>query len=949
MGQHQKQTAAEQQISSLGRILQSLREEDNVEALIETTISYIKEQFEYSLIWIALYDRLEHILFGKDGFTPGGDSTFLRQRLVLSPGDLLEQVVIEQRPLGVADLRAEHRAEEWQDLATKYGIQGTIILPIRHRDRCLGVLLLGSQRWGFSQIAEEKARLGIVLGELGIRLCHQEMELQHKQTKRLEEPLLRLLENVQTQSKLQQKLETVTHSTHEFVSPGRTNIYWFEPEGRYFWRRTSSQFLKTNLHVDKQAGGITALELSDFYYALAANQLVWIGEARSSLKSNFTLSVLQKLSVRSILAAPIICQKNLLGFLAVEAKEPRIWTENDKNYLKAAAGLISLTSPNESVEKGIKQIQSSAELNALIAQAIYSDNDVEKVLRNCGEKVVEKFGTVGFLLLQYDAEQNNYQILYQSQPQNRRGLTWTLDALKQVDWELLRQAETSVAIENLESDLRFYNWSTTLLKQGVRSLLIGNCTPGKSPSAVLVITSETNRAWTTQEKEILWGVSQQIGVVVRQWQLQTSKEQQQQILQSFQECLRNLEAAQSNENNTTNTEENYLERTALEQIAKVLDCPLAILLAWMPGQLYAQIIPGVIANNRFGIKLDSGIPILAEALIQWGLENEGVLTLKVENLPEQTRKWFHGVDIGQILVLALRTSADFQVTGVVVLADHQQRQWSEQSLNATETLVCQLAWSRRWIQVTKYLSSRTDKLQQLNWFKYRRLEEIHRTTTQLLKQLHDLGIPREELSQMRYQQLLRQLDQTTITMNALLKNENWELRFATENMPIASLLKRSLERVDNLLKQQKLWVGVHGLGQEEQDSSESNYSALPQSTLMISGDIAKIELVIYELLLWAGYRSNSGGRIDIWCRRLDEQALEVSITDNGAIDPLMLAELHEENPVDILAVSILKQLPALHLVICQRIINAMKGELSFYQLPDGRVVSRLLLQLAKSK
>ena len=79
MGQPQKPIAAEQQILALGHVLQSLREEDDVEVLIETTISYIQEQFNYSLIWIALYDRLKHTLFGKGGITPDGDTKFFTQ------------------------------------------------------------------------------------------------------------------------------------------------------------------------------------------------------------------------------------------------------------------------------------------------------------------------------------------------------------------------------------------------------------------------------------------------------------------------------------------------------------------------------------------------------------------------------------------------------------------------------------------------------------------------------------------------------------------------------------------------------------------------------------------------------------------------------------------------------------------------------------------------------
>mgnify|MGYP001803343661 FL=1 len=243
MRQHQKFTAAEQQIFSLGRILQILREEDNAEVLIEKTISYLKEQFDYSLIWIAFYDRLNHILFGKGGATPDSshENTYLHQRVVLSPGDLLEQVVIQQRPMGVADLRMEKRAEGWQEIATKFDIQGTIMLPIRHKDRCLGILMLGSKRWGYLIGSEARSQIMIVVGELAAALFRLEADLQHKQAKRPDEVLLRLLEKLRTLATLEQRLEAVVSATHKFIVPTRTNVYWFDPQERYFWRRISTQ------------------------------------------------------------------------------------------------------------------------------------------------------------------------------------------------------------------------------------------------------------------------------------------------------------------------------------------------------------------------------------------------------------------------------------------------------------------------------------------------------------------------------------------------------------------------------------------------------------------------------------------------------------------------------------------------------------------------------------
>ncbi|PLZ27595.1 GAF domain-containing protein [Fischerella thermalis] len=940
MRQQQKLTAAEQKIISLGRVLQSLREEDHVDALIATTISYLQEQFEYSLIWIALYDRLNHILFGQGGVIPSGNTSYLQQRVVLNPGDLLEQVVIEQRPLGVADLRAEIRIEAWQQLAQQFNIQGTIVVPICYKNRCLGLVLLGSERWGYLLGGEARARLMMVVGELGAALYEREMDLQHKQTKRLDEPLLRLLNNLQTLNHLEQRLEAVLETTQEFILPTRTNIYWFDREGYYFWRRLSN---KKN-HQETTAK-ITVHELSDFYIALSVNEIVWIGEGRSSLKSNFTVKLLQRFGVRSLLAAPIIWQKDLLGFLTVESTEARIWTEAEKNFTKTAASLISLVAPLEDTESTIKEIQNDAYLTSQIARGIYSDYDIQQILDLYATKVLQRLLATRFLLLHYDPEQNNYQIFYQNQLHHLRPLMYSLEALKDVDWQLLLRSTEAVAIENLEIDLRFFNWHPHLLENGVRSLIVCNCAFGQEPKVLLALATETHRSWTSVEKELVQVVAQQIGITIRQWQLHRQTQQQQKILQSFQQCLRILEQSQDSPKQPIQ----HLERTALEQIAAILNCSLTILLSWQPGENVAKIIPGIIANSEFEIVTDTPIPLQSEALIQWALLTDELLPITANDLPPATKKWLTGAGVGQILVMALRTTADYQPTGVVVIADHWQRRWSEDSLLTTETLVCQLAWSRRWLQITQMLESRTEELRQLNWYKHRRLEDIQRTVTQLLVQMDDLGIPTNELTHMRYQQLLRQLDNTTASMTALLKLELWQLQMSWETVPIASLLKRSLERVDNLLKQQRLWVGVHGLGQQEGEESSKNYSLLPHSSLAIAGDIVKIELILHELLVCACQRSTTGGRIDIWCRRLDEQFLEVSITDNGDIESQLLTELHQDTPKDILAPSRLEQLPGLHLFICQKLMLQLGGELHFYQLPDGRIVSRLLLPLARSR
>ncbi|HLO85987.1 MAG TPA: GAF domain-containing protein, partial [Nostocaceae cyanobacterium] len=690
--------------------------------------------------------------------------------------------------------------------------------------------------------------------------------------------------------------------------------------------------------------GMTVQELSDFYYALATNQIVWIGEGRSSLKSNFTGKLLQRLQVRSLLAAPIIWQKDLIGFLAVESHEARIWTEADKNFVQGAAGLISLIAPTEDIETAINQVEQDAQLTNQIAQAIHNELELQQTLQICGAKILERLGGSRLLVLQLDSEQKNYQILYQISPPNRRPLNSALNPLQEADIKLLENSQQAIEIENFDEESRFLNWHSYLLESQVRSLLICNCIQNHTPETLLIITHENHRCWKNLEKELLWIISQHIGVIVSHWQQRNISQEQQKITKIFKKYTNIL----------VQTEQEQTEVAATKQLANLLDTPLALVLSWSMGEDVVKITTAVSANNKFGVVSDVNLSFNKEALIQLALAENSYLILKADALNSDTKKWLKVPEKSNIFLMALRTTANSQPNTILLLANQSDRCWSESVLSASVSLVTQLAWWCRQQQINNLLESRTEKLQRLNWYKHCRLEEIHRMVALVLRQINDLGIPTNELTQMRYRLLLRQLDHVTTSMVGMINQEQWQLHISWESMAVASILKRSLERVDHLVQQQQLWIGVHGLGQplEEWELSKTTGGAkgvlnpTHQSTIAIAGDIVKIELVIHELLVAACKRSPNGERIDIWCRRLDEKFLELSITDNGKIEPQLLTELHHDAPKDLLTPSLIHQPPGLHLLICQEIMQQLGGELQIYQLPDHRVVSRLIISLA---
>lgn len=702
-------TANEKQLVALERVLQTLREEENADVLIETTLNYLQTEFEYNLIWIGLYDRLDHKLFGKGGVTPTGDTTSLKTKFFLNPGDLLEQVVIQQRPVGVPDLRQEVRAGEWRRLAQQFGIQGTLLFPLRCKDRCYGVALLGSHQWGISPNAAEKARLSLVFGELALALYQIEVDWQRSSTKRPDQALFQVLDQITKLGTMQERLEAVVTTTQEFVAPTRTNLYWFEPQGRYFWLRLGNQ-QKARAIANPTSGpsGLLVQEVNEFYMALAAGRTVAIGAGRSPLKAEVTGLLMKRLRARSLLAAPIIVLKELVGFLAVEGNEPRIWEDAERNYVRAAANLVAMTAQSELATKAQEQSVANTKLVAQVASAVANNSDSQAMLQQCATLLLERLGVERFLLLKEDTgiggrnSQTDIadiptnpplQIVYQhvSLP-NRRAISTPLPALSPEDAQVLfanselcsvgsdsvryiapnAREETEkgkvqsnevasvcssvVAIEDWEEDERLLAWRSALMQVGVRSLLV--CRTGNPQSAgLLVLCHGTPRTWNRASQELVGIVSQQIALV---WQIKSFQTVAQLASFSQQTLQSGLNAFLS-----FPQDPDAFERAFIAFLAELLACPLAALLRWTPQKPVAQVAVAVVASPSFALPPDLAIHPGQDPLIQEALSADGLLERRIKDLSPATRGWLGSTSTGCLLVMALPpTSFELGVSSV---------------------------------------------------------------------------------------------------------------------------------------------------------------------------------------------------------------------------------------------------------------------------------------------
>ena len=433
-------------------------------------------------------------------------------------------------------------------------------------------------------------------------------------------------------------------------------------------------------------------------------------------------------------------------------------------------------------------------------------------------------------------------------------------------------------------------------------------------------------------------MSQQIGVLLRQWQLNHELEQRQSIHQAIHGSLSTIQK-------THHLGE--METASMSRVIELMDVPLVALIPWQPEQSNTTIPEHLVVSHSDGFSVDTAcpIPIETDALIQWALQTDEILTLPVHYLTTETRRWLNGPNIGQVLAVALRTDPEHQPLGLLLVADVAERFWSNYQIEVLDVVGRQLAWSRRYLMLTEKLTTHQQQLEQLNWYKQRSLEYVCWTLSNDVKRLKMLTTSADSSSSMstdtssgtssssgmgsiRAQQLLRHMAQFLIEIQPMVRDEQWQFHVLETTVPLVSLLKRAIARVDPLIQKRKLWAKVHN-----------------EQNVTIVGDIGKTELVLHEVLAEACRRAPKQSGLDIWCRVVEDDWLELSITDQGSLAPQLMEELHQGRPMDWLATSMLDKPPGLHFAICQAMIKRLGGEFNVYALDDGRILSQMTLRI----
>lgn len=914
--------SSQEQLVRIQTLMAGLLDQDQVESLVGCVLTFLQSELDYPLLWIAKYDANQSELIGLSGGLPQADSTAFSQRYPVLPGDLFDQALLTRNPIEVMNLQEEGRVGKWQKLAQRFDIQGAILYPIQYRKECVGLLLLGSAHWGRNPRTEESTLLSLVTHSLGAAFNRLSQQETVEPVSMPSQPLAHLINQMNVLTDWDERVNVVLRAAQQAIDPTFTGLYWLDFEENSCVLKVSyqpGQGSRLNRARPIRAQ-VQMAEIEPFCQALSLGQMVSVSESQGSMNAKVPLRLMQQTKSRAFLCAPIMGNGQLLGFLSVEGKEPRVWQDQEKNFIKAAAQLMGLSAVAPAGDNPVHISSQTQTLMGQFTQLMVESKDWPKTLKKLSEHLCRHLQTQRLLLLSQDEHTGGFRLEYQYHSPKLRPLLESLHPLSDVDRRMLERNIGAIALSDLEEDLRFLAWRESLISQGLRSLLVCRTVANSStPQTILILGNHRTRTWKPKEIEFLQEFAQTLGTF--------EQKQRDHILQQAQ--LKQYDLAHKGLQTLLKIEDpTQLITSGIELITHIFDGPLAAGVLWIPGHNQGKIVSYHATSPEFAISDSEPIQLdqdplftqLLHSLDQRPNPSESTLEISAKNIAPETRIWLNGPGVAQVFVIPLQSPDSPTPLGAIILGTSETFRYKTTELKLIHTLVQQLGSRYRYLRETNLLQRQWMSLESLTWYKNRFLETN-------LSQLADLQSP-EALSQAESIETQRDSHHEAITsLTTLLKTEDWQLSLAQDSIPLASILRRCMEQIEPLVQSRQLWTQIHNL----------------TSNTTLTGTSNKLELVLYELLVAACQRSKPGDRIDIWCRLINAKWVELSITDHGELSPKFIQDFQTAKTRDLLLPSLLDKGPGRHLNACQSIIELLGGRMEIAQLEDERILSRLTL------
>ncbi|HEY9824519.1 MAG TPA: GAF domain-containing protein [Stenomitos sp.] len=948
MHQPSVRTEYEKRLAAFYQYLHDLQKQDSVAAIGKATLHFLKEWFQFDLIWIAHCQTQSQVLTGIDGVlpNPGRDQGVLHREQPILPGDLFDQVLLTGRSQQIPSLKQEQRVGEWQAIAQRQGIQGTLVLPIRYRQQPLGILLVGTTLWGGHPRSEELTELKMLTETLGAALYTLRERSGAQPTTHAPHQLADVVDKILSNSRLEDRAKVVLEYIHAVIQPSRTCLYAFDSQEqscRLLDIYTGSSGKRTTTRSIPIVE-VALQDIAAFYQYTLQNPLVAVADVQGMISNQYAPTRLMGMTrSRAWLSAPIFDQGKLVGVLAAEHQEARLWNDQDKQSIQLMAKLLGQGGQSDptSMPLGLGEQTSLDSLFNALRDTDDQSEQWEKTLFYCLEQIGLQFALRWAAIFTYRESDESYYCRAQFVHKKRQSLPSCLPELSDVDAKLLRRMSAPLGIVSIEQDLRLLNWRQPLADRGAQAYLLIKLNPGKAIGSFLLLGSDLQRTWTPNDMEMAESVGKKLGHLFERREAWLQIQAKSQAMTCLSQGLQSIQQNRKLES---------LFSVAAQALQQFLGTEALMIVRWEPGQTEGT-IAGLINTSKVQIDASLPIPWQTDPLIQellrqsqTGSDNSasGLAHLRgpIQEWTGQNNGWIRGMGYAEILAIPMVLYPEDPCLGMVVALDYRHQYWSDFQKEGVKLLTGELTAHYRSHYLLGNLARTQKRLECLNWYKQRHLEHLCQMWTEQMSKFQVLlSGPASEGStggtglKGRHRHPAGELYQAFSAMEQILKTEVWDLQLSADTLPLATLLRRALERIEEVSKARQLWIQIHNL--------------TPSVSIQIPGP--KLELMLVELLLAACYRSKSGDRIDVWCRVLQDNWIEISITDNGKLNPQLIHALQQRSSQVPLEQSVLESVPGLHFKVCQSLAERLGGHLEVALLEDGRSLSRFILPLTPSQ
>lgn len=863
----QSQTTAPQSLLSILGELSALLQ--GATGLTEKQAAFFKvfvDRLGFDLVWLGTTDLRGACVQGQGGVVPTGTDHLLTACLPIVPGEFIDRA-IEQREIFItADFSEDPLAADWWPHARAWGIRGAACFPLTFQGNCLGVCLIGSCRRGMPIASQEEQALRVI-GDLVGAAIHQERTLQETvRQDLLATPLLALADRLRQPQQMDPVFQTVVEELHACLAPTRVVIYWLDRDRREFWVRTLTE---------NTPGGPTLgarLSLRDFYplyQELNKDRTVLIADLSTDGRSLIGQAYARQFGLQALLAHPILCQNELLGYLALEETEaPRDWHPEEYQLVRAMAHLLGVSTIQSRLYELTRRQALEQTLINQITRDIRNTLDPDQVLQSAVERLGTSLAVDRCLVLNF-ALDRELQVLHEY---SRSGLDGSTGPAPSLSFEVDRCVLGStipLAVDDIETDFYFLSWKDYLRAASVRSMMVCGTAYQGQPNGVLVLQHcHQTHHWTAEEQSVVQAVADQVGIALGQAQLYRRTQEQAEIELRINQISRSIRTA---------IPAGQVAESSLKELSQVLESPLAALLFCSPTDAIASLRCAYSRVDGLELAADTVLPVAGEPFLQAVFEATEPVELLLDPVATAGLPRLLG-DQGIRSLLGMRLQAGNRMLGIVLAMSDQLAPWPAGSHQILTRLSGEFALAFSQAEAFEKLQELSQELSQLNEYKNNMVAiSSHEMRTPLasIRAYVETMISEPELDTATIQEFMRGTELECIRLTNLLDDLNtlvalearrteWEYRL----IAVRELVEVTVARMRPLIEKSEVTLRVE--------------SRLP-TDFTLHVDAQKVEQVLMQLLENACKHTQPGCQIVFSVAPSGETGdwLEFTVRDDG--------------------------------------------------------------------